>query len=578
MNLRKPLSLLAAGLMLIALAMGPGHARAADDDLELVTPGMLTIGFNPTPGVFEVAEDGTISGIYGILITEIAKRLGLKPVYVPLAFPALIPAVQSHRVDVNSGSFSITQARAQILYYGTPWLFGPETIAVLPGTKMPSWEYAAKNNLTLATGVGYYYVGTWEEMKINLHTFDSDDACWLDVVKGGSTGCAAGVLSHLFRKIKAPDSPAAKLESILVTGPRVLADPNGLAVAKEHPALARALSRMVDELHRDGSIEKTTCQVLQNVPECKLFLQPPPAHGLYLPGPWETDTVPPASTTYPHDVATVKPGVLTIGVTGNSALLKLSGDALSGPEAEILTFVAGKLGLTVKGVPVSDAAAALRAGDVDMVASALAATEEASHKYWQTTPIGFDPDYIYVAPDANGAYPSFTSWESVKAGGGKIAVVKGNPRIADLTAAGADLVTVDDAAAGLKALADKSAAAFVGSSLDYVVAASANPDLAKVGIGWTRNVNTYSSGVAFAWGVKAGNNKLIDALNQGIVAAWQGKAIVTAYGNAFRGANTSVLAAPGPTAVGTSFASSKDFVFRSMWLPGPWAQRPGWVN
>lgn len=237
----RPLSLLAAGAIVAALAGAPRASLAGDDALELVTPGTLTIGFNPTPGIFEVAEDGTVSGIYGILMTEIAKRLGLKPTYVPLAFPALIPAVQSHRVDVNSGSFSITQPRAQILYYGTPWLFGPETIAVMPGTKIPSWEYAAKNGLTLATGVGYYYVGIWEEMKINLHTFDSDDACYLDVTKGASAGCAVGVLTHLLRKVNAPDSPAAKLESIVVTGPRVLADPNGLAVAKEHPVLARAL-------------------------------------------------------------------------------------------------------------------------------------------------------------------------------------------------------------------------------------------------------------------------------------------------------------------------------------------------
>ncbi|MFO1058615.1 MAG: transporter substrate-binding domain-containing protein [Dongiaceae bacterium] len=574
----RPLSLLAAGAIVAALAGAPRASLAADDALELVTPGTLTIGFNPTPGIFEVAEDGTVSGIYGILMTEIAKRLGLKPTYVPLAFPALIPAVQSHRVDVNSGSFSITQPRAQILYYGTPWLFGPETIAVTPGTKIPSWEYAAKNGLTLATGVGYYYVGIWEEMKINLHTFDSDDACFLDVTKGASAGCAVGVLTHLLRKVNAPDSPAAKLESIVVTGPRVLADPNGLAVAKEHPVLARALSRAVDELHRDGSIEKTTCQVLKNVPECTVFLQPPAAHGLYLPGPWETDTTPPAAADYPKDVPTIAAGVLTVGVGSGSPLLQLDGDALKGPEADILSFVAGKLGLKLKGVSVSDPTAALKAGQVDIAAGALPATEQDSHKYWQTIPIGFDPDYIYVAPDKDGAYPGFTKWEDVKAANGKIAVVKGNPRIADLTAAGADLLVVENAAAGLHALADKSAAGFVGSSLDYVAAASADPDLAKVGIGWTRNTNSYSSGVAFAWGVKAGNAKLIDALNQGIVAAWQGKAIATAYGNAFRGANSSVLAAPGPTAVGTSFATSKDFVFRAMWLPGPWAQRPGWVN
>jgi hypothetical protein len=240
--------------------------------------------------------------------------------------------------------------------------------------------------------------------------------------------------------------------------------------------------------------------------------------------------------------------------------------------------VAGKLGLTLKGSVVNEVAAALQHGDVDLGAGALAATEEASHKYWQTEPVGFNPDYIYVAPTGSGGLPPYTRWEDVKAAGGKIAVVRGNPRVADLTAAGVDLLLVTDATAGLKALVDKSAAAFVGSSLDYVAAASTDSAIANAGIGWTRNGNSYSNGAAYAWGVKAGNAKLIDSINQAIVAAWQGNVIASAYGKAFPGANTSVLTAPGPTAIGTSSTSSKDYVFRAMWFPGAWVQRPDWVK
>src|SRR5436190_23221231 len=103
MRLKQYLSSMVPALALLTMAFGNHQALAAESDLELVTPGSLTIGFNPTPGIFEVGESGEVSGIYGKLITEVAKRLNLKPVYVPLAFPALIPAVQSHRVDVNSG-------------------------------------------------------------------------------------------------------------------------------------------------------------------------------------------------------------------------------------------------------------------------------------------------------------------------------------------------------------------------------------------------------------------------------------------------------------------------------------------
>ena len=111
-------------------------------------------------------------------------------------------------------------------------------------------------------------------------------------------------------------------------------------------------------------------------------------------------------------------------------------------------------------------------------------------------------------------------------------MIEGSARAADLAASGANVLVVADATAGLKALIDKSAAGFVGSSLDYVVAASKDPAIADAGIGWTRNINTYSSGMAYAWGVKPGNDGLIDALIRGSCGLAD-KAIASAYANAF---------------------------------------------
>jgi len=92
------------------------------------------------------------------------------------------------------------------------------------------------------------------------------------------------------------------------------------------------------------------------------------------------------------------------------------------------------------------------------------------------------------------------------------------------------------------------------------------------------NINNKSYAEAYIWGVKGGNGQLLDALNQALSLAWQQKVIADAYAKAFPGANTTAILAPGPTAVGTSFGFSKDYQWRSMWVPGPWLQRPGWVE
>jgi hypothetical protein len=191
-----------------------------------------------------------------------------------------------------------------------------------------------------------------------------------------------------------------------------------------------------------------------------------------------------------------------------------------------------------------------------------------------TMPVGFSPDYIYVKPGEDGSFPAYASWEDVKKANGKLAVVTGDPRLADLQTAGIDVLTVDSAAAGLKAVVAGTALGFVGTSIDYAVAASADPTISGAGIGWVRNSDLFTKGEAYAWGVKAGNTAVNDALNQAITAAWQQTVIGNAYSTAWPAANVTAITAPGPAAVGTSFSTSKDYRISGMYVSGPWLQRP----
>lgn len=543
--------------------------------MRLANPGKLTIGYTPVPGVTDVVN-GKAVGAFGILLDEAAAKMGLEPVWQIMDFPALIPAVQSGRIDLVSG-FSITQSRARIMYVSIPFFLQPDSISTMPGTQISSWEEAAAKHLTLATNVGFYYEQQWESLGIKVHSFDTKEACFLDVVHGGAAGCAVGTFDLIYLKATQPQSELSKLVVSPISGPMITADLNAAAVNKNNPALARALNQALTDLWRGGQIETAFAQTFPGA-DYQLFINPPEGVAYYINGPWETDTVPPASAVYPKDVATISAGTLTVGVAKNSALLKLDGEQPSGPEAEILRFAAEKLGLSLKGIAISDAAAAVQGGNVDLVAGALPATKDASYQYWQSTPIGFNPDYIYVMPGKDGSFPAWASWEDVKKAGGKVAIATDNPRINDLKASGVSVLEVNDAAAGFKALVDGSAQGFVGTTIDYVVAASGDPTIANAGIGWVRNVDTYSYGEAYIWGVKTGNGKLLDALNQAITAAWQQKLILQAYTNAFPGANVTSLTAPGPAAVGTSYGSSEDYLFRSMWVPGPWLQRPTWVK
>ena len=462
-----------------------------------------------------------------------------------------------------------------------PTYFGLETLIVKPGTpgaQLTSWEQAAKEHLTLSTTSGSYEIADWQALGINTHVFQyaSLDSCLQDVLHQASAGCALGSLELLFLKATDPSNPEAQLQQNLMTGPLILADLNGMAVAQDNPGLANELTAQINTAWRDGSVTKAWEQSLPNT-DVSLVTSMPAGQNYYLPGPWQPDVTPPASTAF-ASVTTVTSGKLTVGVTADSTMLKLSGSTLSGPEATILQGVASRLGLTLTGVHVASEESALKQNQVDLLAGELATTPQRTKEYWMTEPIGFNPDYMYVVPDSAGNLPTYTSWDSVKAANGTIAVTADSPRLASLQADGVKVATFSTAQEALEAVVSGAAQAFVGTTSEYAQAVSSDPTLAKANIQWIRNTNVYTTGDAYAWGVKAGNTGLLNDLNQAITLGWQQGWLQSAYNNAWPGANETAIEAPGPTAVGTSFGSSEDYVFDNIFISGPWLQTPGYAG
>lgn len=578
MKLRKHARFVSVALiaMLVATACGTTTpSPSAGSAFRLAADGKFTIGFSPSPGISEVV-DGKPVGVGLYLSTEIAKRLGLEPVYQSYGFAALFPALQTHRIDFIGSQIAGTQPRAQVLYVNQPpTLWGPETLIVKPGTQIASWEDAAARKLTLASVKGYFQITAFEALGITVHAFDNDDACMSDVLNGGADGCAIGSFGLIYRKATKPEDTLSGLEQVVVTGPQIVTEGSVFATARDNPALARAIDQLLRDMWRDGTVEKAYQSAFGTV-DFSAFLDAPVGSNYYLLGDWEEGVRPPAADTFPK-VSPISGGNLTVGVVADSPLLKLEGDKVSGPEATVLEFAAKSLGLTLKAVRVTDEAGALNGNQVDLLAGQLAITPERTKQYWMSQPLGFSPDYIYVKPGEDGGFPAYTSWESVKEAGGKIAMVSSDPRLPDLQASGADVLTVDSPAAGLKAVVDGSALGFVGSSVDYAAATSGDASIGQAGVGYIRNVNVYTHGEAFGWGVKAGNGVLLDALDQALAAAWQKKVIGDAYRTAFPGGDVSAMQAPGPALVGTGFGTTKDFVQKSIWMSGAWMQRPGYV-
>ncbi|MFV0332685.1 MAG: transporter substrate-binding domain-containing protein [Tropicimonas sp.] len=545
----------------VALAAMMVAGAAGAQDLELNSAGKLTDATALAPGLIQV-ENGEIDGIMGNIFKEIASRLGLEPQMDVYDFPALIPVLQSERADMIGPALSITQPRAQVFYFAPPVLIQPETIAIREGTTIESWEQAQADGLVLSSLTGFFQIGLWESMGIEVHAFDNVGGCMLDVAKGGSDGCDVGAFDLAFFQLNNPDSEATGLQIVSVSGPTITTDMNSFGVSKSRPDLARAVHKTVREMWRDGTVERIWSDGI-GAERFETFISAPLGQAMYLPGPWEDNVVPPAGEI--AAATTIAEGVLTIGHTG---------EALPAAELAIAEAVAARLGLTVSAVKVDDIAAALADGSIDIAGGGLVHDLGQSHSLWYSLPFGFNPDYIYVRPNEDGGYPGYEKWEDVVAAGLKLAVVAGNPRAADI---GADNVTeAESAAAALALVVSGEAGGFVGSTAEYAGAIAAAPELAEANLSWVRNNNNHVVGEAYGWALAWGNAGLIEPLDEAITAAWQQGDMAKAYRASYPGANISVFLAPGPTAIGTSFGASKDFRMSGMFYAGPWAQRPGW--
>lgn len=127
---RIPVTLLALGVMLLANASAqtvsaPGKAGAASTTYpstpQLAPPailnrGELVMAINAsTPPSMYLDAKGEIVGYRAEMGREIARRLGLKPVFVNVKFPAQIPGLTGGRWDVSVSGAFVTPDRAKVV-------------------------------------------------------------------------------------------------------------------------------------------------------------------------------------------------------------------------------------------------------------------------------------------------------------------------------------------------------------------------------------------------------------------------------------------------------------------------------
>lgn len=190
--LRKVLTVLLAGIMILGLALGAaGCAKKTETPNQAAAPKpVLTVGSETTYPPMEFTKDGQYVGFDMDLIRAIGEAEGYDVKIQTMGFDSLIPGVQAGNVDCIVSSITITEDRAKVIDFSDPYFTAGLIIAV-PKDNTTINTLADLKGKRLAAEVGTTGLAASNDIKkqdpkTSVKVFDSVGEAFMELEKGGA--------------------------------------------------------------------------------------------------------------------------------------------------------------------------------------------------------------------------------------------------------------------------------------------------------------------------------------------------------------------------------------------------------
>jgi polar amino acid transport system substrate-binding protein len=245
-----------AGLLLLSLVAGCGGTKSAGSGSgntptldRIKQEGKLLIGTSPDYPPFEsLDEKNNVIGFDIDIMTEVAKKLGVKLEIVQLGFDNLIAALDAKKFDVMAAGVSVSEDRKKSVDFTKPYLAGNYAILVHKDNTAKITKLEDLKGKTLAVQIGTVQadeakkVGGITVKEYNLFTEAASavsskqaDAIYLD----GTVGVAF-----------------TKADKNLKVACELPAEPTAYALRKDTPDLANFINQVLDELTKSGKMDE----------------------------------------------------------------------------------------------------------------------------------------------------------------------------------------------------------------------------------------------------------------------------------------------------------------------------------
>ena len=237
-----------------AAPFGAVPAQAADD----IAAGSLT---NSPPMIAYAADGTTLQGMIVDLAAAMSKQMGRTIVFKPMAFPALIPALEAKSIDIAFTVMNDTPEREQVLDFVDFFNFGTKLL-VKKGNpeKIESLETACGK--TVSTVQGSTQVKLAEDMSaactkagkqpISVMQYAQPSDARLQV----QTGRVAAFLGNSPVMVYLAKTAGDGTIFDVVAGHEYQPVPIGIAVPKSNTALRDQLKKSLDAVIADGTYLK----------------------------------------------------------------------------------------------------------------------------------------------------------------------------------------------------------------------------------------------------------------------------------------------------------------------------------
>jgi polar amino acid transport system substrate-binding protein len=248
----------------------PGESPAGEDLLARIQEeGVIRVSTDPAyPPQSSLNEDtGEFEGFDIDVATEIANRLGVEVEWETPTWNSIVSGGWRDRWDMSVGSMTVTEERAEVLYFTPAYYFTPASAAVhedatysdvttdLDGKSVGvcgacSYDFFLQKNLHIQIP-GYEFDYVIDDA--DIRTYDTDTTAIRDLSLGDGVRLDA-VISALPTLQEAIDSG----EPIKILGDPLFYEPLAVAVDRQAPldpaTLVDEVSQIVDEMHSDGTL------------------------------------------------------------------------------------------------------------------------------------------------------------------------------------------------------------------------------------------------------------------------------------------------------------------------------------